>query len=176
GQGTVQSIYNPALNITVLSALTASPPLFVQLANVVAALGATGTFSAAVNESGNFNYQWFFNNQPLTNGNGISGSKTATLTVSGATAANVGYYSVLVTLDSQRGGASASLSTDAFTFYPVVTINGIPGNTYEVDYSTSLSSPVWTPLTTVTLASYTQYVVDTNSPMSIVRYYRVVQK
>jgi hypothetical protein len=175
GQGTVQSIYNPTLNITVLTVLTASPPLFVQLANVVAALGATATFSAAVNEGGNFNYQWFFNNQPLTDGNGISGSKTATLTITDVTAADVGYYSVLVTLDSQRGGASASLSTDAITLYPIVTINGFPGNTYEVDYSTSLSSPVWTPLTTVTLASHTQYVVDTNSPMRIVRFYRVVQ-
>jgi hypothetical protein len=176
GQAFVQVIYNPTLNITVLVALTAGPPIFVQLNNVVVALSATATFSAAVNEGGNFNYQWFFNNQPLTDGNGISGSKTTTLTITDVTAADVGNYSVLVTLDSQRGGASASLSTDAITLYPVVTIKGNPGNTYEVDYSTSLSSPVWTPLTTVILASYTQYVVDTNSPMSIKRFYRVIQK
>jgi len=177
GLGIVQAIYNPVANTTTLLCwrpITSPPPF--QLTNVVVALGATATFSAAINGGGNFNYQWFFNDQPLTDGNGISGSKTTTLTITDVTAADVGNYSVLVSLDSQRVEiSSASLSTEAFTFYPVVTVNGIPGNTYEVDYSTSLSSPVWTPLTTVTLSSFTQYVVDTATPMSLVRFYRVVQ-
>lgn len=177
GQGTVEAIYNPVANTTILTELLVTPPPpLLQLSNLVVAPGATATFSATGNGGGNFNYQWFFNDQSLTDGNGISGSKTATLTIAGVTAANVGYYSVLLSLDSQRvGGASASLSTDTFTFYPVVTINGIPGNTYEVDYSTSLSSPLWTPLTTVTLSNFTQYVVDTATPRSLVRFYRVVQ-
>jgi len=58
----------------------------------------------------------------------------------------------------------------------VVTINGIAGNTYEVDYTTSLTPPVsWTPLSTVTLATPTQFVVDSSSPMNNQRFYRVVQ-
>ena len=70
----------------------------------------------------------------------------------------------------------ASLSTEAVSFYPVVTINGIPGNTYEVDYANSVTPPVtWTPLTTVTLTTFTQFVVDSSSPMSNTRFYRVIQ-
>jgi hypothetical protein len=70
----------------------------------------------------------------------------------------------------------ASLTTEAAGFFPVVTINGIPGDTYEVDYTTSLTLPVtWIPLSTNTLGSFTQYVVDSSSPMSNSRFYRVVQ-
>jgi Immunoglobulin domain len=179
GLGTVQAVYNPALNTTIL--LSFPPPccpepvFSIQPANTIAVLGGTATLTAAASPA--TGYQWLFNSVPLTDGNGISGSKTATLTIAGVTAADVGYYSVLVSgPDQPFESAEASLSTAAFTFYPVVTVNGIPGNTYEVDYTTSLSSPVWTPLTTVTLASFTQNFVDTNSPMRIVRFYRVIQK
>jgi T5SS/PEP-CTERM-associated repeat protein len=179
GQGTVNWSYNPVANTTTLAGVaphSGPPPILFQPTNVVVALGATSAFSVATNGSGNFNYQWLFNNQPLSDGNGISGTKTATLTITGVTAADVGYYSVLVSLASQSVESSfASLSADAFTFYPVVTVNGVPGNTYEVDFTTSQSSPVWTPLTTVTLSSFTQSIVDTATPMSLVRFYRVVQ-
>jgi hypothetical protein len=179
GQGIVQAIYNPSLNITVLSSLGSihGPPVFtLQPANTIVALGGTATLTAAASPA--TGYQWLFNSAPLTDGNGISGSKSTTLTIAGVTAANVGIYSVLVSEqydDRPYESAGASLSAEAFTFYPVVTINGVPGNTYEVDYSTSLSSPVWIPLTTVTLSSFTQYVVDTATPRSLVRFYRVVQ-
>ncbi len=151
-------------------------PFNLQMRSLCQAARPPSTAAASPANSG---YQWLFNSTPLTDGNGISGSKTTTLTIAGVTAADVGIYSVLVSEqydDRPFESAGASLSTDAFTFYPVVTVNGIPGNTYEVDYSTSLLSSVWTPLTTITLASLTQYVVDTNSPLSIKRFYRVIQK
>jgi hypothetical protein len=179
GQGIVEAIYNPSLNITVLSSLGPihGPPVFtLQPANTIVALGGTATLTAAASPA--TGYQWLFNSAPLTDGNGISGSKSTTLTIAGVTAANVGIYSVLVSEqydDRPYESAGASLSAETFTFYPVVTINGVPGNTYEVDYSTSLSSPVWIPLTTVTLSSFTQYVVDTATPRSLVRFYRVIQ-
>ena len=178
GSGVIMSIYNPALNTTILTPLAATPPQPVpfQLTNVVTALGATATFVVPTNLGVTYTYQWVFNNQPLADGNGISGSKTAVLTITGVTAANVGDYAALVYLGSQPyQSAPATLSTESFTLYPVVTINGIPGNTYEVDYSISLSSPVWTPLTTVTLSSFTQRVVDTATPKELTRFYRVVQ-
>jgi hypothetical protein len=179
GQGIVEAIYNPSLNITVLSSLGPihGPPVFtLQPANTIVALGGTATLTAAASPA--TGYQWLFNSAPLTDGNGISGSKSTTLTIAGVTAANVGIYSVLVSEqydDRPYESAGASLSAETFTFYPVVTINGVPGNTYEVDYSTSLSSPVWIPLTTVTLSSFTQYVVDTATPRSLVRFYLVIQ-
>jgi hypothetical protein len=182
GLSRVSAIYNPILNLTTLiPGPIGGPPLepFL-LTNMVVGPGATATFSVAAEVAAlggeNFDYQWLFNGESLTNGNGISGSQTATLTIAGVTATNAGYYSVLISSGSVTNESSfASLSTDTFTFYPVITINGVPGNTYEVDYATSQSSPVWAPLATVTLSSFTQYVVDTASPMGIRRFYRVVQ-
>lgn len=184
GAGTVSWSYDPVANTTALSSIppvTASTPVISgQPTNVMATLGGTATFSVRITNV-NCNYQWLFNNQPLTDGNGISGSKTAQLTITGATTANVGIYSVYATnttsSTSWAVSSGASLSTESINFYPVVTINGIPGNTYQVDYATSLTPPVtWTPLTTVTLATSTQFVVDSSSPMSNTRFYRVVQQ
>jgi hypothetical protein len=68
------------------------------------------------------------------------------------------------------------LTTEAFSFYPVITVTGVPSNTYDVDYTTSLTPPVtWTLMTTITLGGTTQLVVDTASPMNNTRFYRVVQ-
>ena len=184
GAGTVSWSYDPVANTTFLSSIppvTASTPVISgQPTNVIASLGGTATFSVTITNV-NCSYQWLFNNQPLTDGNGVSGSKSAQLTITGVTPANVGMYSVLATNSTSATAyaqsSGASLSTEAISFYPVVTINGIPGNTYEVDYATSLTPPVtWTPLTTVTLATSTQFVVDSSSPMSNTRFYRVVQQ
>jgi hypothetical protein len=184
GAGTVAWSYDPAHNTTTLYSIapvTASTPVFSgQPTNVIVAVGGTATFKVTVSNV-SCTYQWLFNNQPLADGNGVSGSKTAILTITGATAANVGLYSVYATNTTSAAfwaqSSAASLTTEAISFYPVVTINGIPGNTYEVDYTTSMAAPVtWTPLTTVTLGGTTQFVVDSSSPMSNNRFYRVVQR
>jgi hypothetical protein len=183
GAGTVSWSYDPVSNTTTLASIppvTASTPVIsAQPTNVIVALGGTATFRVRITNVP-CNYQWLFNNKPLTDGNGISGSHTATLTITGVTATEVGIYSVNATnttsSTSWAMSSGAALSTEAISFYPVVTINGIPGNTYEVDYTTSLVAPVtWTPLTTVTLTGPTQFVVDSSSPMSNNRFYRVVQ-
>ena len=177
GYGTIQAIYNPTLNTTTLDPLDGGAPPYplVLPSSAVVPLGGTATFTALVGD-GFQGYQWYLNGQPLADGNGISGSKTATLTIAGATAADAGNYFMQTSWHGQPTQTpSVSLSTEAVIFYPVVTIDGFPGNTYEVDYSTSISSPIWTPLTNVTLSSFTGYVVDPATPMGIVRYYRVVQ-
>lgn len=58
-----------------------------------------GTAKLAVNAlggSGTPVYQWLFNGVNVTNGYGISGANTATLTITNAGAVNVGNYSVIV--------------------------------------------------------------------------------
>jgi hypothetical protein len=182
GTGTVSWSFDPVANTTTVVGVppaNANTPVFsAQPTNAIVALGGTATFSVTV---GNVacNYQWLFNNQPLADGNGISGSKTANLTIANVTAASSGIYSVWATNKNVSTEAvqssGASLSTEAFSFYPVVTITGIPGNTYRVDYTTSMAAPVtWTPLTTTTLNAASQFVVDSSSPMSNNRFYRVV--
>ena len=99
GQGTISAVYNPSLNITILTALgPAGPdtPVFsVQPSNTVVALGGTATLTAAASPA--TGYQWMFNSAPLSNGNGISGATTATLTIANFSAAETGIYSVLAT-------------------------------------------------------------------------------
>jgi len=186
GLGTVSAVYNPSANITVLTGLApAGPdtPVFsVQPSNTIVSLGGTVTLTAAASPA--TGYQWLLNSAPLADGGGISGSHTSTLTVANFNAAEVGIYSVVATnagavSQNDRSFASSkavSVSADSFNLYPVITIDGVNGNTYVVQYTTSLTPPVtWTPLATNTVGALPAYVVDTATPMSIKRFYRVVQ-
>jgi len=186
GLGTISAVYNPSANVTVLTGLApAGPdtPVFsLQPSNEIVGLGGTATLTAAASPA--TGYQWLFNSAPLADGGGISGSHTATLTVSNFNAAETGIYSVVATnanpaSQNDRNYASSqgvSVSADSFNLYPVITINGVNGNTYVVQYTTSLTPPVtWTPLATNTVGTLPAYVVDTATPRSIQRFYRVIQ-
>jgi hypothetical protein len=178
GQGKIQVAVNPVLSITVISAIAptnASTPLFsVQPSNAIVSLGGTVSFNAQVSNVG-VTYQWMFNGNPLSDGNGISGSQTATLTISGVTAAEIGDYSMVASNSSVAGQFTASLqvslSTTGINLYPVITILGVPGNTYVTSYSTTVNG-TYIPFATNTITSFAPfYLVDTNSPLSISRFY-----
>lgn len=185
GLGTVAWSYNPALNITTLSALgpagSDTPVFSVQPSNQVVVLKGTATLTAKASPA--TGYQWLFNGTPLTDGNGISGSQTATLTIANLTAAETGNYSVTATnanavSSNDRNFSSSStvsLSANSVNLYPVVTINGVNGSSYLVQYTTSLTPPVtWTTLTTVTAGAGPIQVVDTATPLSVQRFYQVI--
>jgi len=185
GLGTISAVYNPSANVTVLTGLAPSssdtPVFSLQPTNVIVLLGGTATLTAAASPA--TGYQWLFNSAPLADGGGISGSHTATLTVANFNAAETGIYSVVATnsnaaSQNDRSYASSqgvSVSAESFHLYPVITINGVNGNTYVVQYTTSLTPPVtWTPYQTNTVGAGPLYVVDTNSP-STQRFYRVIQ-
>jgi Immunoglobulin domain len=185
GLGTISAVYNPSANITVLTGLAPSgsdtPVFTVQPTNSIVMLGGTATLTAAASPA--TGYQWMFNSAPLSDGGGISGSHTATLTISNFSAAQAGVYSVVATNGSpvsqnDRNYASSqgvSVSGESFSLYPVITVNGINGNTYAVQYTTSLTPPVtWTTLTTTTVGTGPAYIVDPATPMGIQRFYRVV--
>ncbi len=186
GAGSVQVAYNPSLNITTLIPLAPpgppTPVFSVNPANTVVSLGGTATFTATAAPA--TGYSWQFNSAPLTDGNGISGSTTATLTVANFSVAETGVYSVVATnanASSQYRGFAfsqgATASAESFSLYPVVTVNGVNGSTYVVQYATSLTPPVtWTTLATVTAGAGPLYVVDTATPLSIQRFYRVIQQ
>ena len=184
GAGTIQATYNPAGNFTTLTAIppvNPNTPIFsLQPTNVIANLGGTATLNAKVSNVP-VNYQWMLNSVPLTDGNGISGSETATLTIANLTIAETGIYSVVATNSSVPADYTtstvASLSAQSFNLYPVITINGVNGDMYEVQYTTSLTPPVtWTTLGTYTVGAGPLQVVDTASPLSMQRFYQVVQQ
>jgi len=183
GAGTVTWSYNPVANITTIGALPPTnaftPIISVQPSNVVTLLGSTIAFNVQVLNTP-VNYQWLFNGSPLSNGGGISGATTATLTVTGVNAANIGSYSVKATSTSQADqiatSVSVGLSTAGINLYPVVTILGVPGNTYVTSSSITVNG-TYTPFATNTLNSFAPfYVVDTSSPLSITKFYKTVQQ
>lgn len=185
GLGKIQYAYNPSLNVTTISAIAPpdpnTPVITSQPTNVIASVGGTGSFNVQISNVP-VTYQWMFNGNPLTDGGGITGSKTATLSISGINTAEMGVYSVAATntthLDHYVVSTNATLSSIGISFYPVVTVNGVTGSTYVGQYTTSLTPPVtWIPFVTNTAGSFApMYFVDTNSPMSNKRFYNIIQQ
>jgi hypothetical protein len=186
GTGTIIWSYNSADNLTTVSAVPPYNPLLtpvfsLQPTNILPSIGGTVNLSAKVTNVP-VNYGWYFNGSAIANGNGISGANTANLTITGITAAQTGSYSVYAT-NSTSGEASyftlssaASVSAQSFGLFPVVTLNGTVGNTYEVQYTSSLATPVtWTTLGTYTTITSPQYVPDFSAPLSTSRFYQVIQ-
>ncbi len=182
--GTIQAVYNPALNITVLTALPPKGPTTPQFSlnpsNTIVGIGSTATLTASASPA--TGYQWFFNSVPLANGGGVSGATTATLTIANFSAAETGVYSVVATNSAASPSdrpstlsTSATLSADSFSLFPVVTINGVNGSTYVSQYATTVTGP-WTSFSTNTAGTIPILVVDTTSPLSMKKFYRVEQQ
>jgi hypothetical protein len=179
GAGVVKWAYDPVKNLTTIWGVpptNAFTPIFtVQPASQVTSLGNTVSFhGAAVNTP--VNYQWLFNGNPLSDGGGISGSHTDMLTVTGVTSANIGNYVLQATSTTQADqigtSQTAVLSTTGINLYPVITILGVPGVTYVTSYSTTVNG-TYTPFATNTINSFAPfYLVDTNSPMILARFYK----
>ncbi len=183
GAGTIGWSYNPGNNTTTIIAVAPvnpNTPIFsTQPANTIVGSGAPATLHALVSNVP-ANYGWLLNNAPLTDGGGISGSHTANLSIASVTSANVGNYICVATNQNVATeftlSSTASLTTDAFGINPVVTINGVIGDTYVCQYTSSLTPPVtWTPFATNTLGTAIQYVIDLNASLGTQRFYRVVQ-
>ncbi len=78
-------------------AITPSAPVIIrQPASQTVLLGATVQLAVAVEGSAPFTYQWKHNETNLTDGGGVSGSATPTLTITGASSASIGTYTVVV--------------------------------------------------------------------------------
>ncbi|HWD92950.1 MAG TPA: immunoglobulin domain-containing protein [Verrucomicrobiae bacterium] len=183
GNGTISAVYNPGNNTTVLTALAPQGPTTPQFSlnpsNSIVGIGGTATLTAAASPA--TGYQWMFNSAPLTNGNGVSGATTATLTIANFKATETGVYSVVATntaaSSSDRNytaSTGATVAADSFNLYPVITINGVNGSTYVSQYATSVGGP-YTSFSTNTAGAGPIIVVDTTSPLSMAKFYRVIQ-
>ena len=183
GHGTISAVYNPSANITILTALQnpgpTTPAFSVNPSNAIVGLGGTVTLTASASPA--TGYQWLFNTAPLANGGGISGATTASLTIANFSAAETGVYTVVATNSAANPNdrpsttsTAATVTADSFSLFPVVTINGVNGTTYVTQYATSVSGP-WTSFSTNTAGAGPILVVDTTSPLSMAKFYRVIQ-
>jgi hypothetical protein len=134
-----------------------------------------GTAHLSVVATGATTYQWQLYNTNISNGGNISGATTANLTITGASASNVGHYRVRVgNASGALYSASVPLALVGISFYPVVPITGKIGDTYRVDYATAVAPTTWIPLSTNVLTTSPVLVVDPGSAGSNTRFYRAV--
>jgi hypothetical protein len=151
-----------------------SPVITGQPSASTVAPNATAAFSIGV--TGATTYQWQLNGGNLANVPGhISGATGPTLTITGATAADVGHYRVRVS--NASGGlysAAAPLALQGIHFYPAIELTGKIGDTYRIDYSTAVAPTTWIPLSTNKLTASPQLFIDSASPGNNTRFYRSV--
>jgi hypothetical protein len=106
-----------------------APTAWAPPANTAVCTGSPATLSVVAFGTGPLTYQWRKNGIALSDGGNISGSTTATLSISPATAADVANYDVVVT------GACGTLTTAA----AALSINTVP--TITTDPSSSALCP-----------------------------------
>lgn len=167
------------------SALTSAPVQLVMLPSLVAPFsGATVlwgrevTLSVGAVGSGPLSYQWYKDGQPL------AGATNATLVLAQAQVSDAGWYAVVVSSPwGSVTNAPAQLVVNpaniGLGLYPGLTIEGMPGYTYEIQYSTDLrQTNGWMTATNLTLEAPVQLWIDTSvnvrAPGAPQRYYRVV--
>lgn len=152
-----------------------SPVITTQPVQTSVPPGSNATFSVVVSNTTGVSYQWQHYNTNLVDGGHISGATQQTLHITGASASDAGHYRVLVS-----NSAGSLYSTDVtltlvdINLFPVVMLSGKIGDTYRVDYATSVAPNNWIPLSTNVLTTSPQLVVDTTSPRANNRFYRAV--
>ncbi|HEY0454973.1 MAG TPA: glycoside hydrolase family 88 protein [Verrucomicrobiae bacterium] len=82
------------------------PMLTTQPAGRTNQTGTSAQLKVSINGTSPFGYQWQMNGASLTNGNGISGATSSTLSLSPVQLGQAGYYTVIVT---NTAGASTSI-------------------------------------------------------------------
>jgi hypothetical protein len=139
--------------------LNMSPTIFDPFAGAVLVWGKPGTLSVSATGSGTLGYQWFFN------GAAIDGATSSTFDFESVQLTNGGIYSVVIS--SQYGSVTNSAqvvvnpANTSIGLYPGVTIEGVIGYSYGIEYTTNLGDlNAWTPYTNVVLTQPTQTWVD----------------
>ena len=176
------SIYNHALStaevVAIYNAGTAGrckqPFITVQPVSQVGFWGQNSRIDVIAVASGRLSYQW------LKDGSPIAGATNATLLLNDLRMTDAGVYAVVV--DSGYGSVisdSATLTMNpagvSLALYAGVTIQGVVGKTYGIQYSADLSQANdWVGLTNLTLTQPVQLWYETQPANRPRRFYRVI--
>ncbi|HXJ56238.1 MAG TPA: hypothetical protein VNU68_06200, partial [Verrucomicrobiae bacterium] len=126
-----------------------------------------------------FQYQWRKDGIPLT------GATASRWTIFGANANDAGDYDVMVSnVSGSTTSAVAKVTvilgpslTIQLKEYVEITINGMAGHTYGIEYTTDLSQTAsWINATNLTLETPIQTWVDVESAMNARRFYHVIAR
>jgi len=148
------------------TAAPGSPVITNQPSGATVSLGGTASFTVGTSPTAT-TYVWTDNNTVLSDVPGhISGSGSATLTITGVTTNDVGHYQVAVSNGSGLNrSVFAPLAITGINMFPTIGISGSAGDNYQVYKSLSPSGP-WTNLIgTVKLTTSPTYFVDYSLPI-----------
>ena len=117
-------------------------------------------------------YRWYFGP------NLLAGETNAQLTLANLETNQAGFYSVTV---SNAFGSATSAQARLLVFdacvgihlYAGLSITGVVGRTYNVEYVTNLAAANWTVLASNTFSTPRWLFIDTNTPFDAKKYFRV---
>jgi uncharacterized repeat protein (TIGR01451 family) len=170
---------NFSTNVTSVTTNIA-PAFTLQPTNVIVAQGGNATFLASASGVPTPTYQWLFN------GGNISGATTTILSLNNAQAANIGNYQAVAT--NSAGSVTSSVAHLTVLIAPsiglgsigangtnvTISVNSVAGLSYRLEYKNLLTDPVWTPIAPVAAGTGSSVsLVDTNTPLTPTRFYRV---
>jgi len=154
--------------------LPGSPVITNQPTATTVSVGGTTHFTVGVSNKAGVTYIWTLNGTTLSDAGHVSGSSTATLTISGASSADVGHYQVQVV--NGFGVARSTivpLAINGINLFPAVSLYGKIGDTYAVLRATNVAGP-YTSFSTNKLTVQPQYIIDTTLPVSPIGFYKEV--
>ena len=155
---------------------TPTPPTLVsessitsQPKDVVVSSGQSASFQVSVVDPLRVGFQWQFN------GTNISGATNASYSIPAATAANIGFYSVAVSGQTETNYSSAaSLAVQDLKMLAAIYLAGPLGKTYRIDATSAVGPTNWTALTNVTITAQPFIYVDYASETNRTQFYRSV--
>ena len=161
-----------------LAWLLMSPSIATPFTGTVALWGHDAVLSVSAVGSGNLSYQWFWN------GAALNGATNDTLTIPTVQFTNQGLYSVVVSspwgsITNEPSQLVVNPANIGLGLYAGITIEGVPGYTYEIQYNTNLANTnSWLTITNLTLTQPVELWIDTSTvvpaPGVPKRFYRVL--
>jgi hypothetical protein len=159
-----------------------APILLGQPLNQTVECGLNVSFSASASGTSPLSFQWYFGSNPLSDGGGISGSTTPTLTLNTVSLSESGVYTLNVANPyGSTNSISVTLSVQ-ITNQPVLNslsvqpngsvtgiVNGFAGLTY-IETSTNLIT--WTMVTNIVLTNSSVQFIDASASNYPQRFYR----
>ena len=135
-------------------------------------VGAGATFKVNVEGVEPLAYRWYFNGTNL-----LAGETNAQLNLLNLQTNQAGLYSVTV---SNTFGTVASAPARLLVFdacvgvhlYAGLSVTGVVGRTYSVEYVTNLAANNWAPVASNTLSQPYWLFIDTNTPFNPQKFFR----
>jgi len=142
-----------------------APVITAALTDQSSCVGGSATFKVRVEGGEPLSYRWYFNGATP-----LPGQTNAQLNLANLQTNQAGLYSVAI---SNAFGSVTSDACVGLHLYAGLSITGVVGRTYNVEYVTNLAANNWTALATNTFSQPTWLFIDTNTPFDAGKFFRV---